>query len=255
MNDAWNPNQYEKFKAERAQPFWDLVELIEPNRFKRVVDLGCGTGELTRELHTKFDAVSTLGIDSSPQMLEKAKAFPAMGLEFQLSSIEDFHPTEPFDLVFSNAALQWVPDHERVLPRILRLAGPSGQVAIQVPANFDHPSHRIAEEVARDLFPNLKFESHSSSVLPLDRYATLLYENGFRKQRCRMEVYGHPMSSGSDVIEWTKGTLLTRYQKRLAEAEFKSFLEAYRERLLSVIGTGPYFYPFKRILVWGRRSA
>jgi trans-aconitate 2-methyltransferase len=255
MADVWNPNQYEKFKSERAKPFWDLVDLVDPSGIKTALDLGCGTGELTRSLHLRIRAERTIGVDNSPLMLTKARGFSAPGLEFKLHEIETYLPAEPMGLVFSNAALQWVGEHETIFCRLIAWLKPGGQLAIQVPANFDHPSHRIAEEVAKDLFPAMKFATRTDAVLPIERYAGILYNNGLTDQRCRVEVYGHPMASGAEVVEWTKGTLLTHYQKELSPAEFERYLAEYQRRVLAEIGEGPYFYPFKRILMWGRKKA
>src|SRR6266508_6376244 len=107
MTDAWSPAQYERFKRERAQAFYDLLALLRPATSARVLDLGCGTGELTRELHEKLGARATLGIDSSAAMLEKAQAEPHAGLEFQKANILAFLPESSYDVVFSNAALHW----------------------------------------------------------------------------------------------------------------------------------------------------
>src|SRR5215813_13833807 len=103
----WSPNQYEKFKGERAQPFHDLLELVEPQPGMRVIDLGCGTGELTRAMHEQLEASETLGVDSSSQMLAKAAAFATETLRFEERSIEEASSERPFDLVFSNAAVHW----------------------------------------------------------------------------------------------------------------------------------------------------
>src|SRR6202008_4825056 len=109
---SWDPNQYERFKDERAQPFRDLAALVEHRPHMRVADLGCGTGELTRELHEQLSAEETLGIDNSESMLRKAK--PSGTLRFELADIANFASDRPFDLIFSNAALHWVPDHEHL---------------------------------------------------------------------------------------------------------------------------------------------
>ena len=139
----WNPDQYERFKSERSQPFWDLVALIRPHPHMRIADLGCGTGELTRALHEKLQARETIGVDNSAPMLAKAPSAP--GLQFRNQSIESFNEGG-FDLIFSNAALHWVPDHERLFRRLALLGK---QIAVQMPANDDHPSHTVAAEVAR----------------------------------------------------------------------------------------------------------
>lgn len=254
-NDAWNPQQYNLFKEQRAKPFWDLVDLVQPAEFARVVDLGCGTGELTRQLHQKTGAKITIGVDSSDAMLTQAKKFESEELRFEMADIASFVPSGTFDLVFSNAALQWVPGHESLIPKILGWVALGGQVAIQMPANFDHPSHKIAYEVASDLFADRFRDSETRRfVLPVEKYSELFYRSGFHEQRCRLEVYPHPLKKGEDVIEWTKGTLLTTFESRLPKEEFARFLKEYRDRLLGVIGEGPYLYTFKRILLWGRRG-
>lgn len=253
--DTWNPGQYEKFKEQRAQPFWDAVDLIKKVPKPKVVDLGCGTGELTQKLHERLQARSTIGIDSSENMLNQSMSYWSESLSFKKMDIRDFAPLETYDIVFSNAALQWVGNHENILPRIFSWVGAKGQIAIQMPYNFDHPSHQIASEVAFRLFPsvfpNAGIRPH---VLGLERYAELLFQNGFHEQECVIRVYGHPLPSGHNVIEWTKGTLLTHFQNRLSPTEFEKFLEKYTKELLHEIGEGPYFYGFKRMLLWGRKN-
>src|SRR2546427_11715822 len=145
----WSPEQYERFKDERSQPFWDLVALVESRPRMRVVDLGCGTGELTRALHEKLGAAETLGIDNSASMLAKAPA--VTGLRFEAAAIESFEPHRPFDLLFSNAALHWIADHDALFRRLRNTIADGGQLAVQMPAHEHHPSHRIAAEVAQEM--------------------------------------------------------------------------------------------------------
>src|SRR5690349_4562868 len=134
---TWSPDQYEKFKSERAQPFRDLLALIEHRPRMRVVDFGCGTGELTRELHEHLHAEETLGIDSSETMLLKSASFGTEMLRFERGDIEGFVTDRPYDLVFSNAALHWVEDHERLFARLAGFLSPHGQLAVQMPYNHD----------------------------------------------------------------------------------------------------------------------
>src|SRR5256714_14845225 len=115
MADAWSPVQYERFRAERTQPFWDLAELVEARPAMRIADLGCGTGELTAQLHQKLQARETIGVDSSAAML--AKSPHVSGVRFELGDIAGFEAQPKFDLIFSNAALHWVPDHPCLLRR------------------------------------------------------------------------------------------------------------------------------------------
>src|SRR5438477_2347436 len=138
---TWNPNQYERFKSERHQPFDDLVALIEHRPRMRVVDLCCGTGELTRELHERLGAEETLGIDNSETMLMKSNAFGGEVLRFERGDIEAFVTDRPFDLIFSNAALHWVNDHPPLFHRLTRLRAAHRQFAVHLPLNESLSSH------------------------------------------------------------------------------------------------------------------
>ncbi|MEA2571728.1 MAG: trans-aconitate 2-methyltransferase [Acidobacteriota bacterium] len=245
---SWNPDQYERFRAERAQPFHDLTSLVEKRPAMRVVDLGCGTGELTRQLHEKLGAAETLGIDSSESMLAKAPA--ADGLRFERANIETFTCDVLFDLIFSNAALHWVPNHETLFARLATLLNEGGQLAVQMPANDDHASHRIAGEVAERSFG---IAPRVHDVLPVARYAELLHELGFARQHVRLQIYGHLLDETHGVVEWVKGTLLTDYQRRLGD-RYAEFVQEYTARLLEVLGDRrPYFYTYKRVLLWASR--
>jgi trans-aconitate 2-methyltransferase len=255
----WNPEQYGRFRAERAQPFFDLMELVVPRPGMRVVDLGCGTGELTRELHLRLAARETVGIDNSPAMLAKSVMFAAGGLRFAAGDIAEFPAAEEegaLDLVFSNAALHWVPDHEAVLARLTKAVAAGGQLAVQVPANDDHLSHLTAAEVAGEEPFREALGGHvrRSPVLAPEDYATLLYRLGYQEQRVRLQVYGHRLPSRDAVVEWVRGTMLTDYQRRLPPELRLQFLARYRERLLPRLeDTRPYFYTYKRILFWAAR--
>lgn len=241
----WNPDQYLRFAAERKQPFLDLMALVERRPNVSVVDLGCGTGEWTRELHDHLDAGETLGIDSSDAMLAKAAAFASERVRFARAEVESFAPGRKFDLVFSNAALHWVADHERLVPRLAELVADGGQLAVQMPANEGHASHVVAGEVAREFGADMR----QSEVLAPERYAELLHRAGFVEQHVRVQIYGHLLPSSADVVEWVKGSLLTDYERRLGAERFPAFLARYRERLLEVLGdVRPFFYTYKRVL-------
>lgn len=244
----WSPDQYEKFKSERQQPFFDLLALVEKRPRMRIVDLGCGTGELTREMHGALEARETVGIDDSETMLLKAGSFGGEMLHFEKNSIEAFVTDEPYDLIFSNAALHWVPDHESLLVRLTNFLSTDGQIAIQMPANDDHASHAVAARVGREF----GVDPRAEHVLPPQRYAELLHRLGYKRQHVRMQVYGHLLPSTADIVEWVRGALLTHYEAALPPDRFEQFLAAYREQLLAAAGEErPFFYTYKRVFLWG----
>lgn len=252
--DSWDPQQYKKFEKERNQPFFDLLKLIVPKEKMEVVDLGCGTGQLTRILHDTVGAKHTVGIDSSLAMLKESAAFISPGLSFELQNIEDFTPQKKYDLIFSNAALQWVPHHEELFTRLARFLNNEGQIAIQMPANFDAPTHRLARETAAEKdFVTCMREGRDPAVLCVEEYAQLLFQLGFKVQQVRLQVYPHQLSSADDMVEWVKGSLLTYYRSRLPHHLYNQFVKRYKERIIQFYGAHkPVFYPFKRLLIWGR---
>src|SRR5712691_3263583 len=234
----WNPEQYGRFRDERSRPFFDLLGLVLQRPGMRVADLGCGPGELTRELHTGLQAEETVGVDDSEAMLAKSHAFAGNGVSFEQADLREYaeRPANQgtFDLVFSNAALHWVPDQPHVLAQLTKMLGPAGQLAIQVPANQDQPSHATIREIVGE--PPFRealdsYVRHFSNLTP-DAYADLLDRLGYQQQHVRLQVYIHHLASRADVVEWVRGSILTDYQKRLSPEMFESFLERYRQKLM-----------------------
>ena len=255
--DSWDPAQYERFSDERSAPFFDLLALVEPVPGGTVVDLGCGTGELTRVLHERSGAGSTLGIDSSEAMLARSEPHSGGGLSFELGDIADWAAAEPLDVVFSNAALHWVDDHPRLFARLTAALRPQGQLAVQVPANHDHASHLVAERVAAEepFRAALGGYVRRSPVLAPELYADMLGSLGYASQHVRAQVYLHVMPNPGAVVDWVEGTLLTDYKRRLPEQLYEDFVARYRELLLAQLGDQrPYRFTFKRVLLWGRRG-
>ncbi len=263
---GWDPAQYHRFRRERVAGFDDLLAMVQPVPGGRAVDLGCGTGELTARLHHHLRARATVGVDRSPAMLAEARSAAVDGVRFEEGDIGAFAGAAAWDVVLANASLHWVPGHEAVLARWAAALRPGGQLAVQVPANVDHPAHRIAATVAEEFAG--AFEARSAgdvagapppdpvlNVLAPERYAELLAELGFADQDVRLQVYGHWLASTAEVVEWLKGSSLTRFRSRLDEATYEEFLARYRARVLAEVGDRrPYFYAFKRILMWGRAA-
>jgi trans-aconitate 2-methyltransferase len=268
----WDPDVYHKFQSERAAPFDDLLRLVSVRENLRVIDLGCGTGELTRQLADHLPASEVVGIDNSPEMLERAQAHARPGLRFEQASIESV--SGEWDLVFSHAALQWVDEHDTLVPRLLSLLSQGGQIAVQMPSNAGHftqslirdmaaeePYRMAAEEpyrmAAEEPYRMAAEEPYRmaldgwiriSPVLSIDEYADLLYAHGGRDLTVFEKVYPHVLDGPDDLADWTSGTVLVPYMECLPEELKQPFMQEYRRRLRARWPQGPVFYGFRRTL-------
>lgn len=244
----WNPEQYHRFQADRFAPFDDLLGLVKIRSGLRVVDLGCGTGELTRRLADALPGSEVTGVDSSPEMLERANALAGGRLRFELGSIEAAEGS--WDLVFSHAAIHWVDDHRALVPRLFSLVRPGGQLAVQLPSNHTHPAHTLITEVAAEepYLSALGGWHRRSPVLNVGEYAGLLYESGGGEITVFEKVYPSLLENSDALAEWTRGTTLVPYLERLPEQLKEPFMGRYRERLRALHPDGPVFYPFRRTL-------
>lgn len=251
--DTWEPDQYRRFQTERDQPFHDLLARIDVAGLAggAMVDLGCGDGRLTALAHRRLGTVSALGLDSSQAML--ADAPTADGLTFEHGDLAAFERPGSFDLVLANASLHWVGEHRAVLDRWVGSLRSGGQLAVQVPANADHPSHTVLAEVTEQLGIEAEPDPVATNVLRPEDYAGVLDDLGAAEQHVRLQVFVHHLRSSAEVVEWVKGTTLTRVRKVTDDAGYQAFLARYTDRLLATIGDrAPYTYLFKRILMHAR---
>ncbi len=263
--EQWTPERYERFQAERQRPAHDLYALLTPVPGGRAVDLGCGTGPLTVALAARTEAAEVIGIDSSAAMLAEAAAHGGPGIRFEAGDLATWgDPADPVDVVAANASLQWVPDHAAVLARWTAALRPGGQLAVQVPSNADHASHLVAVEVAAEPqfanafgpFGGPPPDPVAQNVLTPEAYAELLWALGYEEQHVRLQVYGPVLPSTAGVVDWMCGTSLTRFERLLDTPTYEALVDRYRVRLLEVLGEHqPYYFAFKRILMWGRRAA
>jgi trans-aconitate 2-methyltransferase len=251
----WDPKQYHKFQHERSAPFDDLIALVSLNPGQTVVDLGCGTGELTSRLADYLPGCDVLGIDNSSEMMALAALHGRPGLRFQLGSIESI--SGEWDLIFSNAALHWVQDHLTLMPRLMAMLRPSGQLAVQVPSNHNHPSHRLIQQIAGEtpFREALNGYSRESPVLTIDGYAQCLHDAGGEDITVYEKVYPHVLEDADSVAEWTTGTTLVPYLERLSESFKDRFQHEYRRRLRSIWPESPVFYGFRRTLFAAKAPA
>lgn len=253
--DVWNVEQYERFAAEREAPVHDLLKLFQPAPVEHAVDLGCGTGAPTVLLHRHIGSRDTLGLDSSESMLAKAAALAIPGLRFERRDIESFSATAAFDVVFSNAALHWVGDHESLFEKLRASLRPGGQLLVQMPTNFDHPSHTVAKALAEQepYAQHLQGQASRAFVHPSAQYAQWLFDLGFAQQHVSERVYAHVLPNADAVVEWVRGTLFTDVEKRLPPALFLKFEDDYRRDLHAALAEkSPYLFTFKRLLLWAR---
>jgi trans-aconitate 2-methyltransferase len=250
----WNPERYNQFKAERSAPFEDLLQMIKIRPGLKAIDLGCGTGELTSRLAGLLPDSQVLGIDSSPDMLAKTQAFQGPNLDFQLRDIQEIE--DGWDLIFSNAAIQWIGDHPALVPQLFSHLNPGGQLVVQLPSNHRHPAHRLIVETASEqpFERALKGWLRQSPVLPVEDYAELLFAAGGQDMVVFEKVYPHMLENSDAVADWSAGTALLPYMERL-EAELREpFMQRYRQKLRQHWPGSPVFYGFRRILFTARRA-
>ncbi len=250
----WNPDQYNQFEKQRSEPFNDLLALVECRPHLRVIDLGCGTGTLTRQLADTLPDSDVLGLDSSPEMLERAAAQVRPGLRFEQGTIESLvsQPEQQgqWDLVFSNAAVQWVENHTALIPRLFALLRPGGQLAVQVPSNHEQFVHAALRETASETPFREAVDGwvREWSVLSIVQYADLLYANAGQKLTVFEKIYPHVLENADAVLAWSRGTAMVPFLERLPESLHEPFIARYRQRLHAHWPTEPVFFGFRRIL-------
>jgi trans-aconitate 2-methyltransferase len=235
----WDPTQYGRFSAQRGRPFFDLVTQVGATAPATVVDLGCGPGDLTLTLAERWPEASIRGIDASPEMIGEA---PDGGpVTFSVGAAEEFDATG-VDVLISNATLQWVPDHRRLLPQWARQLNHDGWLAFQVPSNFDAPSHRLMRELAgsprwRERLDGVLRGSETVDA-PAD-YLDLLVREGLAVDAWQTE-YQHVLQGPDPVLEWVRGTGLRPVLDVLDEDETAEFSAEYAALLRDAYPPRPY---------------
>jgi trans-aconitate 2-methyltransferase len=255
----WDPQVYKRFGAERARPFFDLVGQVGAEQPRGVVDLGCGPGELTATLAERWPGARVTGIDSSPEMIAKAAALGAP-VEFRVGDVRDWQPGPDVDVLITNATLQWVPDHRQLLSRWARDLPAGAWLAMQVPGNFDAPSHRRLREVAR----SAPFAAATGDLVrdePVDDpagYAAVLTGVGATVNAWET-TYVHLLpADGAEhpVLRWMEGTALRPIKAALDERAWAAFRAALTGKLAAdyPVREGYLAFPFRRIFVVARTA-
>jgi trans-aconitate 2-methyltransferase len=253
---TWNPEQYLKFADERTRPCRDLVARVEVSRPLRIVDLGCGPGNSAEVIAQRWPEAAITGIDSSPAMIETARA-ARPGCEWRAGDIADWAVSsrECFDVVFSNAALQWVGHHASLFPQLFERVELDGALAVQIPGNYDGTSNRLMRELAaspdwRRWFPEGRAKVwHTHDV---DFYYDALAPHASRLDLWATE-YWHAMPGVQAIVEFYKGTGLRPYLDAIGDAaERERFLAEYLEILQPAFPPqkdGAVLFPFRRIFI------
>ncbi|MFB4296110.1 trans-aconitate 2-methyltransferase [Actinomadura sp. NTSP31] len=256
---VWDPAQYGVYGDERARPFTELVGRLGPIAPRHVVDLGCGSGELTATLAGRWPGAVVAALDSSPEMIAEARAREIPGrLTFEVADVTAWKPRHPVDLIVSNAVLQWVPEHLDLLPRWIDALAPGGRLAFQVPGNFAAQSHVRLRELCRSprwrdrLAGTVRDDPVLDPAGYLDRLAGL---------GCAVDAwettYMQVLTGDDPVLEWVKGSALRPVLSALGPDETGEFLAAYRDRLRAAYPARPYgtVFPFRRVFVIATRHA
>ncbi len=256
--DTWDPALYTRFEAERTRPARDLVAQVPLASAARVADLGCGPGNSTELLVARFPAAAVTGIDTSAAMLAQAKA-RLPGCRFAEADIALWEPDAPQDLIYANAALQWVPDHTALIPRLLGFLAPGGVLAVQVPDNRNEPSHRLMREVAAAgaWAERLAPAAARLGVLPANTYYDMLAGGGATVELWRTVFY-HRMDGAGAIVDWVRGTGLQPFLAPLDETERAAYLAQYEasvDRAYGVRADGKRLLLFPRLFFVAQRPA
>ena len=253
----WNPEQYEKFIKDRTQPAIDLANKLEVKEAKRILDLGCGTGNSTKILKDRFPNARVIGADNSDDMLAKAKKthpdieFVSLDVGGDLSEVKG-----KFDIVFSNACLQWIPNHEILLPKLMSLLRRGGILAVQVPIQSEHPVHIIMNELVTSAKWKDKLLQRNYNNLSTCEYYDAL--SGISDDFEMWEtIYCHRMPSYESIIEWYKGTGLRPYLEQLSETDAEDFVsDVYRElkNRYKIQRNGEIMFRFPRLFFIAKRD-
>ena len=249
----WNPDQYNQFKTERFSPFLDLISHIKDRPYLKGVDLGCGTGELTKILADSLTHASILGIDESFEMLLHTPKQD--NIVFQQRRIEDqMQDDEMWDLIVANASLQWVDDHQKLFLQMISKLWPGGQLAIQMPSQTENLLNKLLLElVQEEPYASALFGwKRISPMLTMDEYATLFYEAGGEDIVMYQKMYPIMAKTQDDLFEFIAGSALIPYMERLPEALKEQFTKSFKQNIKFHFPKVPALYAFKRLIMYAR---
>ncbi|HEY4319235.1 MAG TPA: trans-aconitate 2-methyltransferase [Herbaspirillum sp.] len=255
---TWSAKQYVTFENERTRPVRDLLAAVPTPGARAVVDIGCGPANSTELLAARYPDAAVAGIDSSPDMIEAARArLPE--IRFELADIANWNEAGPYDVILANAVLQWVPGHETLLPRLMAMLAPGGSLAVQMPDNLEEPAHRLMRETAADM--RWKDKLAKAAQARTVRHDAQWYYRLLHPACATLDVwrttYFHPLAGGAGaVVEWFKGSGLRPFLDPLDESERKSFIGQYQAALAEAYPAQPdgtVLLPFPRLFIVATR--
>jgi trans-aconitate 2-methyltransferase len=252
---TWEPQTYLKYADIRFRAGLDLIARIPQRGYQTIFDLGCGTGHLTRILADRFPAGQVTGIDSSPEMLAEARReFPA--ISWVQADITSWRPEAPPDLIYSNAALQWVPNHETLFPALVDALGSEGVLAVQMPRHFETASHLELKKLVQQSPQRAKLEPLLLEPVPSPESYWRWLSSHAPYLDIWETVYLQVLDGKDPVVDFMRGTALRPFLTALSERKGAKFLAAFAERMAAaypVQTTGQTLFPFRRIFIVGRR--
>lgn len=246
---TWDPERYLTYADERGRPFVDLVSRLDVAEPLRVVDLGCGPGRLTRILRDRWPEAEVVGLDSSPEMIERANAEHIAGVRFELADLREWTPPEPVDVLISNATLQWVPGHLGLLPDLVDHVAEGGWLAFQVPGNFAEPSHVLLHQLGADQ----RFSPYLQGIARPDGHGPADYLEALLDLRCRADAwettYLHVLHGEDPVFTWISGTGARPTLQALPGELRDEFVVEYKQMLRDAYPAGRHgtVLPFRRV--------
>ena len=254
MSHSWDPERYLVYADERGRPFLDLLARVGAEAPRRVVDLGCGPGNLTALLASRWPGADVLGLDASAQMVGRARAAHPDGVRFEVDDVRTWQPAsdeQPVDVLIANATYQWIPAHLDLLPRLVGHVAPGGWFAFQVPGNHDEPSHVLLHRLATDP----RFAEHTRGVARPHSHDPVVYADRLRDLGLVVDAwettYLHLLPGEDPVFTWISGTGARPTLQALPDDLRATFVEEYKTLLREAYPPGPHgtTLPFRRIFV------
>ena len=254
----WDSNQYLKFNSERTQPAIDLLMKVKANNLNKIIDIGCGPGNSTAILKQYFSDADIMGVDSSVDMIENAKKtypddkFMLLDVQKDIDQLDN-----NYDLIFSNACLQWISNHEVFIPQLFELLNVNGALAVQIPMNGNAPLYKVVRNIVGNSKWNIDFRKlESNKTLEPDQYFNIL-----SKLTDTFDIwettYYHRMKSHDDLINWIKGTMLRPYLNQMDVSKQMEFLSEVKEQTKEVYPiqeNGEIIFHFRRFFFVAYKS-